>query len=172
MRSLKDQALEQYLATEQAQRSVRISLVSQVAAAYLSLAADRERLALARETLASQQSSYELTRVRFEAGVSSALDLYQARTVLDAARVEIARYTGLVAQDENALALVVGSPVPAELLPQALSENAHRPEGASRPACRPRCCCAGPTSCRPRAGSRGPTPTSARRGRRSSPGSR
>jgi multidrug efflux system outer membrane protein len=123
VRSLKDQALEQYLATEQAQRSVRISLVSQVAASYLALAADRERLSLARETLASQQSSYDLTRVRFEAGVSSALDLYQARTVLDAARVEIARYTNQVAQDENALALVVGSPVPAELLPQALSET-------------------------------------------------
>ena len=123
VRSLKDQALEQYLATGQAQRSVRISLISQVAASFLSLAADRERLALARETLADQRSSYELSRVRFEAGVSSALDLHQARTVLDGARVEIARYTGLVAQDENALALVIGSPVPAELLPQALSEN-------------------------------------------------
>jgi multidrug efflux system outer membrane protein len=123
VRSLRDQALEQYLATEQAQRAVRISLVSQVAESYLTLAADRERLALARETLASQQASYDLTRVRFEAGVSSALDLYQARTVLDAARVEIARYTNLVAQDENALALVVGAPVPADLLPTALSQN-------------------------------------------------
>jgi len=123
VRSLKEQALEQYLATEHARRSVQISLVSQVAGAYLALAADRERLQLAKETLASQQSSFDLTRLRFEAGVSSALDLHQARTVLDAARVEIARYTGLVAQDENALALVVGSPVPAELLPQALSET-------------------------------------------------
>jgi multidrug efflux system outer membrane protein len=123
VRSLRDQALEQYLATEQAQRSVRISLVSQVAAAYLSLAADRERLSLARETLANQQESFDLTRVRFEAGVSSALDLNQARTILDAARVDIARYTALAAQDENALGLVVGSPVPVELLPHALSET-------------------------------------------------
>ena len=62
VRSLKDQALEQYLATEQARRSVQISLVSQVAATWLALASDRERLQLARETLASQQDSYKLIK--------------------------------------------------------------------------------------------------------------
>jgi len=123
VRSLKDQALEQYLATEQAQRSVQISLVSQVAATYQTLAADRERLQLAKETLTNQQESYTLTRSRFDAGVSSALALNQAQTTVDTARVDIARFTTLVAQDENALALVVGSPVPAELLPQSLSES-------------------------------------------------
>jgi len=122
VRSLKDQALEQYLATEQARRSVQISLVSQVAATYLTLAADRERLQLAKETLGNQQESYQLTRSRHEAGVSSALDLNQAQTSVDAARVDIARFTTLVAQDENALSLVVGSPVPADLLPLSLSE--------------------------------------------------
>ena len=123
VRSLKDQALEQYLATEQARRSVQISLVAQVATTYLALAADRERLQLAKDTLASQQESYKLTKNRFEAGVSSALDMNQARTTLDSARLDIARYTTLVAQDENALALVVGSIVPAELLPATLSET-------------------------------------------------
>lgn len=123
VRSLKDQALEQFLATEQARRSVQISLVSEVAANYLTLAADRERLQLAKETLASQQSSYQLIRSRFDAGVSSALDLNQAQTSVDSARVDIARYTTFTAQDENALNLVVGSPVPAELLPTALSET-------------------------------------------------
>ena len=123
VRSLKDQALEQYLATEQAGRTVQISLVSQVAATWLALAADRERLQLAQETLANQQESYKLTRSRFEAGVSSALALNQAQTTIDGARVDIARYTTLVAQDENALALVVGSPVPSELLPPSLSEK-------------------------------------------------
>jgi outer membrane protein, multidrug efflux system len=123
VRSLKDQALEQYLATEQAQAGVQISLVAQVAAGYLALAADRERLQLANETLASQQDSFKLTRSRFEAGVSSALDLNQARTSVDTARVDIARFTALVAQDENALNLVVGSKVPSDLLPQTLSEN-------------------------------------------------
>ena len=119
--SLKDQALEQYLATAEARRSVQISLVSQVATGWLTLAADRERLQLARETLANQQASYELTRSRFAAGVSSALDLNQAKTSVDAARVDIARYTAQVMQDENSLFLLVGSPVPAELLPQQLT---------------------------------------------------
>ena len=121
VRSLKDQALERYLATEQARRSVQISLVSQVASSYLALAADRERLGLARETLASQRSSYDLIKSRFDSGVSSALDLHQAQTSVDAARVDIARYTTLVAQDENALNLVVGAPVAAELLPGSLT---------------------------------------------------
>jgi len=123
VRSLKDQALEQYLATEQARRSVQISLVSQVAVSYLTLAADLERLKLAKDTLANQQESYKLTKSRYEAGVSSALDLYQAQTSVDAARVDIARFTTLVAQDENGLNLVVGSKVSAELLPKALSET-------------------------------------------------
>jgi multidrug efflux system outer membrane protein len=121
IRSLKNQALEQFLATEQAKRSVQISLVSQVASAYLALASDRERLTLAKETLLSQEESYRLTKNRFDAGVSSALDLYQAQTSVDQARVDIARYTTLVSQDKNWLNLVVGSPVPPELLPESLS---------------------------------------------------
>ena len=123
VRSLKDQALEQYLATEQARRSVQISLVSQVAVGYLTLAADREHLQLAKDTLVSQQSSYQLTRSRFEAGISSALDINQAQTSVDTALVDIARFTALVAQDENALNLVVGSPAPAALIPQKLTET-------------------------------------------------
>ncbi len=123
VRSLKDQALEQYLATEQARASVQISLVSQVAISYLTLAADSERLTLAKDTLANQQDSYKLTRSRYEAGVSSALDLNQAQTSVDAARVDIGRYTTLVAQDENALHLVVGSNVEAGLLPANLTET-------------------------------------------------
>lgn len=123
VRSLKDQALEQYLATEQARRSVQITLVSQVATAYLALASDLDRLKIARETLASQQESYRLSKSRFDAGVASAVDLQQAQTSVDAARVDIARFTTFVAQDINALNLVVGSTVPQELLPEALSEN-------------------------------------------------
>ncbi|WP_224956822.1 AdeC/AdeK/OprM family multidrug efflux complex outer membrane factor [Geomonas subterranea] len=122
IRSLKDQALEQYLATEQARRSVQITLVSQVANAYLTLGSDLERLQLAKDTLANQQESYRLSKSRFEAGVSSALDLQQAQTSVDSARVDIARYTTLVAQDLNALTLVVGSDVPQDLMPKSLTE--------------------------------------------------
>jgi len=123
VRSLKDQALEQYFATSQARRATQLSLVAEVASNYLTLAADRERLKLAKETLESQETSYRLIRSRYEAGISSGLDLNQARTSVESARVDIARYTTLAAQDENALNLVVGSPVPAELLPVALSET-------------------------------------------------
>ncbi|GAB7024833.1 AdeC/AdeK/OprM family multidrug efflux complex outer membrane factor [Geotalea toluenoxydans] len=123
VRSLKDQALEQYLSTEQARRSVQISLVSQVATAYLTLASDLERLKLAKDTLANQQESFKLTKSRFDSGVSSALDLQQAQTSVDAARVDIARFTALTAQDVNALNLVVGASVPADLLPQTLTAN-------------------------------------------------
>lgn len=120
VQSLKDQALEQYLATEQARNSVQISLVAEVANAWLTLAADRERLKITRDTLASQQEYYQIIKHRYDTGITSALDLYQAQTAVDAARVDIARYTTLVAQDENALGLLVGSPVTADLLPTEL----------------------------------------------------
>ena len=123
VRSLKDQALEQFFATGQARRSVQISLVSEVAANYLTMAADQELLKLAKDTLTSQQTSYQLIRSRYESGIASALDLHQAQTSVDTARTDIARFTTFVAQDENALNLVVGSPVPSDLLPVALSER-------------------------------------------------
>ena len=123
VQSLKDQALAQYLASEQARRTVQISLVAEVAANYLNLVADRERLQLAQDTLKAQQTTYQLIQRRFELGASSELDLKQAQTRVDAARVDIARYTSLVAQDENGLTLVVGSPVPAALLPSSLTNS-------------------------------------------------
>ncbi len=122
VRSLKAQALEQYLATEEAGRSVQMNLISQVANAWLALAADRERLQLAEETLANQREAFKLTEGRYKAGVSSALDLNRARSSVDTARVDIARYTALVAQDANALNLLVGATVPIEQLPEALSD--------------------------------------------------
>jgi multidrug efflux system outer membrane protein len=121
VRSLKDRALEQFFATEEARRSAQISLVAEVASNYLTLAADKELLRIAHDTFKSQQESYNLIKRRFEAGASSELDLRQAETSVDSARVDIARFTSRVAQDENALALVLGSPVPADLLPSGLS---------------------------------------------------
>jgi multidrug efflux system outer membrane protein len=122
IRSLKDQALEEYLATEEAYRSIQISLVAAVANAYLNLAADRESLKLARSTLETQQAAYGLIRRRYEVGLASELDLNRAQTQVDIARRDIARFTQMVAQDENALNLLIGSPVPAELLPGELNE--------------------------------------------------
>ena len=121
VRSLEEQALQTYLGTEDARRSAQISLVAEVANAWLRLAADRERLALARDTFETRQKSFELTRRSLELGAVSALDLRQAETLMQTARADAARYAALVAQDENALALIVGAGVPAELLPEALS---------------------------------------------------
>ena len=121
IRSLKEQALEQFFATEEARRSVQISLVAEVANDYLTLAADKEHLKVAQDTFESQQVSYDLIKSRFKAGASSELDLRQAETSLDAARVDIAVFTSRVAQDENALALVIGSPLPPDLMPSGLS---------------------------------------------------
>ncbi len=128
IRSLEKQALEQYLATEQARRSAQILLVSEVANAYLTLAADRENLQLARSTLEAQQAAYNLIRRRYEVGIAHQLDLRQAQTTVDAARVDIARYTDLTAQDENALNLLLGAPAPDDILPAALSSIAPLPE--------------------------------------------
>ena len=121
IRSLKESALEQYLATEQAQVSARISLVAEVANAYLTRAADKEALKLAQSTLKARQDTHDIIRRRFEVGVSTALDLRQAETVMEAARGDVARYTGQIALDENALNLLVGAPVPAGLLADELS---------------------------------------------------
>ena len=123
VRSLKDQALAQYLALEETQRSVELSLVAEVANVWLTLAADRERLDLAAATLQAQREALALVERRLEVGTASALDLAQARTVVESARYDVARYTTAVAQDENLLTLLVGSQVPAEWLPASLPEQ-------------------------------------------------
>ncbi|RZB37513.1 MAG: outer membrane protein, multidrug efflux system [Desulfobacteraceae bacterium Eth-SRB2] len=119
--SLKDRALEEYLATEQARRSSRIALVSEVATVYLTLAADRSNLKLARSTLETQQAAYGLIQKRYDVGLATKLDLRQAQTPVDSARGDLARYTQLVAQDQNALNLLAGSTVPEEILPVDMS---------------------------------------------------
>ncbi len=134
IRSLKSQALEQFLATEQARAAAQIALVSSVANSYLSLAASRDNLRLAQETLETQQAAYELIRRTREAGIASNLDLRQAQSQVETARVDIARYAGRAALDENALNLLVGTPVPADLLPDRLDTVAPVKEiGAALP---------------------------------------
>lgn len=119
IQSLRDAALETYLASEETLRSTRISLIAEVAGAYLTLSADEALLQLAQETLASQQSSYALTRKRVELGVGTELDLRQIETSVETARRDAASYTAQVATDRNALVLLVGTSVPDTLLPPA-----------------------------------------------------
>ena len=120
IRSLAQSALEQYFATEQARRGAQILLISEIANAYLALAADRDSLELSQSTLETQLAAFNLIRRRFEVGIVSELDLRQSQTRAESARVDVIRFTEQVARDENALNLLVGSPVDAALLPEGL----------------------------------------------------
>lgn len=122
IRSLKDRALEEYFATDQGRRSAQILLVSAVANAYLSLAADRESLKLTTSTLDAQEAAYKLIRKRCDVGLASEIDLRRAQSQVDTARGDVARYTQMAALDENTLQLLVGSPVPPALLPPELGK--------------------------------------------------
>jgi multidrug efflux system outer membrane protein len=120
VRSLSHAALEQYLAQAETRRGAQLTLLAAVADAYLTLAADRDLQRLAEATLQSQQSSYELTGQRHASGAATALDVAQARSTVEAARADVARYTGSAAQDLDALELLLGGVADPALLPQGL----------------------------------------------------
>lgn len=115
LRSLRDQALEEYFASEAAQRSTQISLIASVANAWLTLQADQALLEVTRDTLKTYEESFGLTQRSFDVGVASALELRQARSAVESARVSIEQYTRQVAQDRNALTLLLGQSMPANL---------------------------------------------------------
>ena len=121
IRNLSESALQAYFATEQARRSAQLALVAEVAQAYLTLSADQELRRIAQDTLKSQTASYRLTEQRFSLGAVSALDVSQARTLVESARVDAARYAGQIARDSNALTLLVGSVIDAALLPDTFA---------------------------------------------------
>ena len=115
IQSLKDQALENYLAQQESQRSTHIALVASVANAYLTLLADQDLLTLSQQTLQTEQESYELTKKKFNLGAASDMELAQGKTTLESARVSQAQYQRQVAQDKNALMLLIGGNLPADL---------------------------------------------------------
>ncbi|HEY6124679.1 MAG TPA: efflux transporter outer membrane subunit, partial [Steroidobacteraceae bacterium] len=108
-------ALEDYFRLEETRTAAQLVLVSEVANAWLTLIADRQLLKLAQETHDSQRKSYDLTKLRFDSGVSSEIDLHRSETAWREAEIDIAQQTRRVAQDRNALALLVGEPLPAEI---------------------------------------------------------
>lgn len=123
IQSLKDKALETYLSQVETQRSTQIALVASLADAYLALIADQELLELSQSTLQTEQESHALTQKKFELGAASDMELAQSRTTLESARVNVAQYQRLVLQDRNALTLLLGTTLPADLvLPKSLSE--------------------------------------------------
>lgn len=120
VRALSQAAQAQLLGTEEARKTVQISLIASVANTYLNLLADDELLRATRETLKTRQESLRLMQLKFDNEAASKLDLSSAQSLLEAAKVSLAQQTRQRAQDENALVLLVGQPLPADL-PAGLS---------------------------------------------------
>lgn len=115
IRSLSHAALEQYFGTEETRRSSQLTLVAEVASAYLAVLADEAILKVTRETLEAQTTSYNLIKQSLDAGTTTALALRQAATTVDTARANLAAYTRQDAQDRNALMLLIGVPIPEDI---------------------------------------------------------
>lgn len=122
VRNLSEAALQRYFSQEEARRSTQLSLIAAVANAYLTLAADQELLRVSQATLKTYEDSYALTQRRHQYGAVSGLDVHQARVEVEAARSDVAFFSGTVAQDTNALNLLVGAPVNATLLPTSFDD--------------------------------------------------
>jgi multidrug efflux system outer membrane protein len=120
IRSLTHAAQDQYFATEAGARAARLTLVGETATAYLTLATDRSLLAIAQDTQASAQKTVDLTRARLTGGIAPRTDVRQAETLLDQAKSDVADLTTQVAQDRNALELLVGAPVADADLPPSI----------------------------------------------------
>jgi NodT family efflux transporter outer membrane factor (OMF) lipoprotein len=112
--SLSEAALAQYLATEEGRKAAQVTLVSTVANTWLNLVADEELLALTRQTLATRDESLRLVRMRFDSGVSSELDLRQAQSLAETARVALAQQERQRLLNLNTMALLLGEPMPAD----------------------------------------------------------
>ena len=117
VRSLSAAALAQYLSTEEARRNVQIALISSVANTYLNLLADDALLTMTRSTLVTREDSLKLTKLKFDVGATSELDYRQAESLLENARAALAALTRQRALDDNALALLLGQSMPADLPP-------------------------------------------------------
>lgn len=120
LRNLSKAALQEYLGTEAAVRATRLSLVGELASAYLTLASDRSLLAIAADTETSARRSVDLTRARLRGGIAPRSDLRQAETVLAQAQADRASLITAVAQDRNAIELLVGAPVTDADLPDSI----------------------------------------------------
>jgi len=117
LQSLNDAVLQQYFATGYARQAAEILLVSQVADQYLAMLAFDEQLEVTRETLASAQESYKIVKLQFDTGTAPELSLQQSQSVLEQANANLAAQLRFRAQAENALVLLLGQPLPADLPP-------------------------------------------------------
>ena len=167
VRDLTESARADYLATVQAQRAFRLSLIQDVAATYLASIETAEQIRLADTTVRSRREGVRITQVRFRAGITSALDLHQAESLLAQAEASLAALRLTQVQLNNQLLLLVGGPVAGPLpppLPLDAADDRHRPGGGR---CPRSCCSRGRTCSRRRNGSAPPRRASARRAPRS-----
>lgn len=114
--SLKDAALASFLAAEESRKAAQISLIGAVATGWLTLLADDELLELTRQTLGSREESVRLIKLRWDNGVASEIDFQLANSLMETARAAYAQQQRLRMQDENALALLLGAPLPPEAM--------------------------------------------------------
>lgn len=122
LRSLTDVQLNRYFGTEAGARATRLTLVANVANSWLDYAADSSLLRISTETAASAQKSVQLTRIRLQGGIAPRTDLDQAEQILATAQADLARERTAVAQDVNALQLLVGAPVDPALLAGSIDD--------------------------------------------------
>jgi multidrug efflux system outer membrane protein len=120
LRSLSEARMQSYLAAIESAKAARISLIGEAATAYITLAADRSRLQIARDTMATSKKAMDLTEQLVGGGTSNRGDFWQASTVFQQARADVALLTAAIAQDRNALELLAGGPLDDALLPEAL----------------------------------------------------
>ncbi|WP_375725041.1 efflux transporter outer membrane subunit [Arcobacter sp. KX21116] len=122
-RNLSKVDFESYLSIKEAQRVTKITTIAEVTNAWLTMAADKSLLDFAKETLNSSKKSLDIIQQRVNLGVDSKVTLYNVQTVYYQALSDIEKYKTQVAQDLNALNLLVGQNVKEELLPSSLDEN-------------------------------------------------
>lgn len=115
IQSLKDQALAQYFSLAETRKAAEISLVSQVADQYLTMIAYDDQLTVTRNTLKTANESFRITKLQFDNGVGTELDVRQSQGIQQQAAANLQSQLRQRAQAENALVLLVGEPLPADL---------------------------------------------------------
>ena len=115
VKSLSDNALNQYFAQTQNRDAAQISLIATVAKAYFAERSAQERMDLAARVLKSREQSKKLTDLKFKSGVISAIDVRVAETQIETARADYAVAEQARTQARTALALLIGQPLPDNL---------------------------------------------------------
>lgn len=123
VRNLTQAAQQDYFAAQENRNAAQTTLIAEIASAWLAMAADQERLRIARDLEKAFGETMRLTRARFDRGIASELEVRQAQSSYEQARSDIASATTLVAQDQNALNLLAGATIGVDDLPAAMPDT-------------------------------------------------